>query len=540
MLSVGVVMLDLSASCTKILLIHYHLRPGGVRRVIEAQAEFLTQAGVPFLVLTGEAPADDFSYRFEVVSDLGYGLKTPNLSSFLGCEALWHFHNPSLGKNPAWSLVIDQLIRQGERVLLQIHDLAEDGRPENYQALAKALPILYPIAPNVHYAFINSRDYRRFLAGGIPSDRGELLGNPVSLPAKLAQLPGKCEKRSATSSHYVVFFPIRGIRRKNLGEALFWASLAKHSLGWRMSFSDGQEVNTPCGGLFAVGLAAGSGAGEKIHRHWQMVAQKLQLPILFNVVDRLVPPGLNAHQAGSCAGLVACDFAAWLNATTHIMTTSVAEGFGLGFLEPSLVNLPLIGRDLPDVTCDFSSPEQPLGSLYTRVLVPADSDFAALVSGFESRLEKALFDYFSAYGVSLNASKAAIEAFFSKIASARYVDFGRLPEDIQTILLERFESRPDLLEHCRILPSPQQASLVDSQGLAPRVWLDQALDCRNSTLSAATIDQQFGLQSYGEKLISCYRKLADRRSRPTVPGYLTPEKILEQYLDARQFAFIRS
>lgn len=533
-------MLDVRVQCTEILLIHYHLRPGGVRRVIEAQAQVLEQAGVSFLVLTGEAPADEFAYRFEVVSNLGYGLEAPDLRRFLGRQAVWHFHNPSLGKNPGWSSVIDQLIRQGERVLLQIHDLAEDGRPENYQALSQDLSILYPTAPNVHYAFINSRDYLRFLAGGLPGHYAKLIGNPVSLPPHATQLSDTDDGPSVASGPCLVFFPIRGIRRKNLGEALFWASLAKHLLGWQLSAGESRELSPPRGGLFAVGLAAGAGDGEKVHSYWQMVARKLQLPILFNVVDRLAPPILNKHQANSCTDSVTYDFSAWLNATTNVMTTSIAEGFGLGFLEPSLLNLPLMGRDLPDITRDFSSPERPLGALYTRLLVPIEGLLGNQVAGFEPRLEKALASYYRAYGVSMNDIGAAIDAFYFKIASVRYVDFGRLPEDLQALLLVRFESGPELYSQCVVLPSSQQSNLSSSPGLPPQVWFEHALGCRHSMLSAEAVDQQFGLPSYGKMLLSYYRKLADCPCSPIIPRYLKPEKILAQYLDAGQFAFIRS
>ena len=40
-----------------------------------------------------------------------------------------------------------------------------------------------------------------------------------------------------------------------------------------------------------------------------------------------------------------------------IVSTSVAEGFGLGFLEPWIFGKGLCGRDIPEITSDFPSLE---------------------------------------------------------------------------------------------------------------------------------------------------------------------------------------
>ena len=42
-------------------------------------------------------------------------------------------------------------------------------------------------------------------------------------------------------------------------------------------------------------------------------------------------------------------------ASAHrLVTTSVAEGFGLAFLEPWLFGKGLLGRNLPEITVDFA------------------------------------------------------------------------------------------------------------------------------------------------------------------------------------------
>jgi hypothetical protein len=53
----------------KIAFVHYHLRPGGVATVIRRQMAAL--AGVAdCLVITGEAPPEDFSGDIVVTADL--------------------------------------------------------------------------------------------------------------------------------------------------------------------------------------------------------------------------------------------------------------------------------------------------------------------------------------------------------------------------------------------------------------------------------------------------------------------------------------
>ena len=52
-----------------------------------------------------------------------------------------------------------------------------------------------------------------------------------------------------------------------------------------------------------------------------------------------------------------------------LVTTSIAEGFGLAFLEPWISGSSVVGRNLPDITEDFSVE---LDHLYDRFDVPVD------------------------------------------------------------------------------------------------------------------------------------------------------------------------
>ena len=130
----------------KVAIVHYHLRRGGVTRVIESARSALKDRGVELLILSGEEPRPEAgSDSVRVIPALNYR-KTGNsviaesLSDALKAEAekffgsqpdIWHFHNPTLAKNVLFPTMIRELANDGARIVLQLHDCAEDGRPGN-------------------------------------------------------------------------------------------------------------------------------------------------------------------------------------------------------------------------------------------------------------------------------------------------------------------------------------------------------------------------------------------------------------------------
>ena len=167
-----------------IALVHYHLRRGGVTRVIEAACEALEKLGHRVLILSGEKPFDGgepenvrvvpaLNYRRTgnsvIASSLAEVLRKEASDWFGSSPDLWHFHNPTLAKNVLFPTVVREMAEEGERILLQIHDFAEDGRPGNYTHQRSFFDsqetfesTLYPTAKQIHYATINRRDYGFF------------------------------------------------------------------------------------------------------------------------------------------------------------------------------------------------------------------------------------------------------------------------------------------------------------------------------------------------------------------------------------------
>ncbi|MCH2331103.1 MAG: hypothetical protein MK312_06175, partial [Roseibacillus sp.] len=98
-----------------VALVHYHLRAGGVTRVLERQSKILDAAGISHVVLTGTPPENGSQIPFRTIQGLDYAVAQPRgerASDLLkrmraaATEALghpprcWPLHNPTLGKTP--------------------------------------------------------------------------------------------------------------------------------------------------------------------------------------------------------------------------------------------------------------------------------------------------------------------------------------------------------------------------------------------------------------------------------------------------------
>ena len=498
-----------------VAIVHYHLGPGGVTQVIEAASQALTTAGIRHVILTGDTPPSGWGVSPQAVvrasrpehrhiPGLGY-LPTPGsltveiLTESLRAAAtealggqpdIWHFHNHSLGKNCLIPHVIARLAREDERLVLQIHDLAEQGRPANYQLIANCRT-LYPFSPCIRYAFLNSRDLRIFTAAGLPPEDATLLPNPIPLPS--APLRDLCAS-VVNSSPTILFAPIRGIRRKNLGELVLLSALA------------------PAGTRLAVSRAPRDPAALPVHDTWRKFTSKHRLPIEFNVVDRF----------GPAAG-AATSFESWLAHASHIVTTSVSEGFGLPFLEAAALGKPLIGRNLPHLTAEHAAHGIRAGRLYDRLLVPVDwSDLPILRDHLTTDLERNYRDY------RRPLSQETIDATLAALVRDGYLDFGNLPEPLQQGIIERLAD-----------PANRRILLVEIDGKTQAAvdWLAAVVADRTPT---ATLGQlaPYAPAEYQKSLTALYAQLA---SQPVgLVRHLPAGEILTDHLAPGSFHFLLS
>lgn len=469
----------------KIAFVHYHLRPGGVTRIIENQCEILKKRNVAHVVLSGDSAGTHLPH----VNLPGLDYASPENrenSEFLlrqireaaaqalgGAPDLWHFHNHSIGLNPAFSQLPALLAKNGQRLLLQTHDFAEDGRPANFQALGDQKN-LFPLASQIHYAFINTRDQARLIQSGLPEKSAHYLPNAVNIP----KIP------PAKSSQTLVFSPARAIRRKNVGETLLLAALA------------------PADTRFAFALPPLETSDEFVYRRWLHFAKKAKLPVDFEIVGRLAPPGKKDPTKK--------DFATWLAASSHLLTTSIAEGFGLSFLEAAALKKPLLGRDLPEITRDFFPKSGQFKNLYSSLPISCDLlDIKNLRRQFAEKIAR----YFSQYGQILAPNE--IERAWENFTTNDNVDFGNLPESTQEKLILHAQKKPD--------DFPIRHRL--------RKWLTHA---EADDLPA----QKFSMAAHEENLFSIYQTIL--KNPITAPEFLAREKVLTKFLNPEKFHFLRS
>ena len=490
-----------------VALVHYHLRPGGVTRVLEAQSEALDLAGIPHVILSGTPYKGSSPLPVAVVPALNYrdredsnGARGEALlmelqraaRGALRCDpTCWHVHNPTLGKNSLFPHLISGLCRSHTPLVLHIHDFAEEGRPMNYAAL-RHHDRLYPLAPQIRYVVINSRAREVLVSAGMPEKQCTLLPNAVGPRGRLTERPGHKTHEDGP----VVLYPVRGIRRKNLGEFCLLASLSpEHS-------------------QFALSLPPESAQWRSFYKGWVNTAAQLHLPVALGVV------GSHPPRAG-----VGSTYEDWLGHTSHFVTTSISEGFGMAFLESLALGKPLIGRDLPMITRDFRATPAALGNLYEHLLVPASwVNETYLLHQVHHALERS----YQAYGETTPKGLAEqIQAILlSPPGPEGYLDYGNLPEEIQKKILPQARNSPGEI-----------LTLVNGCSSPAVEWLAKALsDTRGpedtSALAAHSIAQ------YAQGHAALYGSLAD--ATPGDPTWLDKRNLLTQFLQPGLFHFLQT
>jgi len=468
-----------------VAIVHYHLRGGGVTRVIQHAVRALAQRGVRCVVIVGERPDDALALEAEIaiVPALAYDATgdadalADDLEAVCdGRAEVFHIHNHALGKNRVLPPAVRRLAERGRRLVLQPHDFAEDGRPANYRALvddlgrggAAALSrALYPVADHVRYVTLNQRDATLLASAGM-TQRLSVLPNAVDL--SLAEAPDPLVRDGR-----LFLYPTRAIRRKNLGEMLLWAALGG------------------AGDRFAATLAPQNPKERPRYERWKRFAAEYKLPVAFEVGDR-------------------CDtsFAALLGTADAMITTSIAEGFGLAFLEPALAGRPIVGRDLPQITADFKAAGVALPNLYAHapIALPGLRDRLA------EALRPALTEAFAAYG--RQATPHDIDAALGAAETGGGIDFARLDEPLQEQVIAAAVAGD--------LPSPP--ALCDD------------LSGASVESNAAAIRTAFSLERYGERLAALYDEAM--RSEPGPVDALDASRVLDAFLDPARFYLLRS
>lgn len=349
----------------KLLIIHYHLKPGGVTSVIKSQLKILRsrlgEDNVTLLVGGNKEQNESVGHLRQIVSEpidylvekvssdklqYRYNQILQTVMTMVTDDTIVYVHNLNLGKNPLLTYAIYTLANQGVKVINHCHDFAED-RPKNWLFLQEILSnltdesldkILYPNIPNYHFAALNSKDLKRLEGYGVDGRKIHFLPNPISFSIadlkRLGDVKDRkidiCRDLGIDPSKMVITYPVRVIRRKNIGEFILLAELFSDLANWLVTLSP-------------------KNPDEKVeYLQWKDFCNKSQIDILFDVgEDR--------------------EFSEVLGITDRCITTSVMEGFGMVFLEPWLFSVPVVGRDLLNVSDDFKRAGIKFPYLYEKI-----------------------------------------------------------------------------------------------------------------------------------------------------------------------------
>jgi glycosyltransferase involved in cell wall biosynthesis len=463
----------------KIALVHYHLRRGGVTSVLYHQAEVLRAAGEEVLIIAGEAPPEDRGFSFALAERLAYYRPEdtgtiPDAAEGLARDLVaamehhWgktadiiHVHNPLILKNILLIPALQFLALRGCTLLLQNHDLAEDFRPDVYAAKWE-----YP--ENCHYAVINHRDYSYLRRAGLKEEGLHLIPNEV---APVAAAPGLARTR--------YLYPVRGIRRKNVGEALL------------------VSLFIPKGRTVAITLPP-IGKEGGVYKRWTETAAALGLPVEFDLGLSLSLPEL--FGSAFCA-----------------LSTSVKEGFGFSFLEPWTADRALFGRRIDCVCGDFEEAGLRFDALYRDIKIPL---VYISPGALRAKMEKAVRGVYESFGAGISAR--VLRMIDDDLSSGETVDFGRLDEEFQIAVIGIMAKNPAVLRDVASM-NPFLRDLAD--------WEPDGELIRSN---GEVVRLMYGRERMAKILLDAYRKVLDHQ----VIQRISKPLLLDLYLEPLHFSLV--
>jgi len=513
----------------KIVVVHFHLNRGGVTQVVLNHLRALDRVvssseRLDVLVLHGgqangwpssfQDSLENIDVTMGVVEGLAYDAEPQarshelhrqlrasiDAAEMLPSEAIIHFHNHNLGKNCSLPQAIQLLSNEGFGCLLQIHDFAEDFRPNNYRHLVDGMcpdqPALVPrqlyfFSARIKFAFLNQRDQSILAEAGLPPSHAVSLPNPIGDFGHLPDENLAREKFFSSTGHdpskRILLYPVRGIRRKNLGEALLWSALLRDQAVVATTLAPENPVELPS------------------YLRWKRFASEAALPFDFEV--------------GEHSPLT---FPEVLSAADAILTTSIAEGFGLAFLESWLIGKPVIGRDLEEITEDFKAAGVDLSGVYQTLPVPMS--WLPIENLYES-LRAAIETVRASYPLD-ERDDAELDREINSLVVDDHIDFALISSELQRAVIRR------VLEDAE-----SQEYLL--KGIAPQVFEDASAVEERVRLNEKVITENFSLQQTGRRLLGTYESLIGVEGDCAVSNLDRDDIVLSRFLQLKRMHLIR-
>ncbi|MBL8965461.1 MAG: hypothetical protein JNG85_00555 [Spirochaetaceae bacterium] len=480
----------------KVAMLHFHLRRGGVGSVMHRQAASLALTQDPpelaFVVgaaAEGRSPAPVFvvpgldydSFTGADAADLEAGARrlAAGIEDALsrafpgGCDLL-HVHNPLLRKNARLLGALGILQSRGHALLVQEHDFAEDYRPDVYDSA-------WPYPEACDYATINSRDRDSLVAAGLDPGHVHLLPNPIADDGAFSPRGGFAME--AAKGRRTVLYPVRAIRRKNLGEALLLS------------------LFLPEGAELAVTLPPTSEGDRPSYQAWKAFAAKEGLPVRFG-----------AGEGATLPELFATSFA--------VVTTSVKEGFGYSYLDPLMRGIPVLGREIPHIARDFRENGIGFPGLYPAIPVPVTAaEREDTRAAADARLARFREAFRPAFGPDGEARLEALLEALPRRFEGELLDFGALDQQTQASVLARLKGDGGFA-----------AELVGLNPFLGRLFT-RAPSAEEALLGREAVVRSYSDRRCGELLSAAYGRALRREAR----GRVDKAVLLERYLRPAAF-----
>jgi len=459
-----------------LVIVHYHLLPGGVCSSLKNSLVALGQSGWlshrSVKVLTGRRSGinefrifldqQGLKAQIEVDPRLDYSERVwPGRDAFwqeasrlanwfllqVRGDSLFWAHNPTLGKNALVTAALMKAAQQAvvsgvaHQFLYHLHDFAECGRFWNLKHLRKCwgdggLEDFYPAVPLVRTEKRKSK---------------ESIGKDLQIYAREKGYQFEYGRPWWT-------LPIRLIRRKNVVEALLLAAMAEDSPQLLITLDANSEPERP---------------------YAEAVKE------LFRKEKHAAVVGFGHELVGS-----AFSFDDLLLASDVVVSTSLLEGFGFTFLEGANRGRPLVGRNLNDVTSDFVDVGFPATSLYDEFLVPMDGQTRKEMISKGQRFAQEQGRLLGLNHSTVDRFSEEVEAIFLNTA----VDFGFLELSQQIRLAGRLQ-RGDLLGELKLL---------NSKAIEPAEFPPDF---------SQRVEEHFGLESHAAKLTATFEGIFDRENQ---------------------------
>lgn len=374
----------------KLDIIHYHLHPGGVTRIIESQIKSICLQSCTYDIRLYTSSCDNKEFyqqlNIKIIEDeifayADFNENNPEIiaqnyievekasKKYFEKDRIIHFHNLNLGKNPYWTMRMSLLAEKGYNIINHTHDFAED-RTENISFLRRIIEghflkdlykIMYPDSMNYHYLVLTNNAVSRLIKKGIKKSRIHLCPNPTEVNHKNIKTDKEfvCKTLQLDSEKKIITYPVRVIRRKNIGELILLSVL----------FSD--SINC------VVTLAPTNPIEKKYYKDWIQYTEKNNININYEASNKI-------------------DFTLLISSSDFCITTSKEEGFGMVYIEPWIMNTPVIGRSLKNITDDLTKNTMILNGFYNEINVISDKklvDFSSLDEKEQQKLiTELLFD----------------------------------------------------------------------------------------------------------------------------------------------------